>query len=221
MPQPKTCVAYAEFSVHEAAAANHTPSDREWWREKARKEYQQALESEPTYLPALQGLARLYVDINDRERAVATYERAMAAHPKEVSLPYELGMAYMHWKQWAPALVQLRTAFDLDPENRQTAKSLGVCLACAGRCDESLAVFTTAFGDAAQAHYNLARTLHRLSQDDLCCQHLQLALSLNAQLMPARKMLEQLTSKPEQAPTPNVIMPQERPSPATPTEVEQ
>jgi tetratricopeptide (TPR) repeat protein len=220
-PLPKTCVAYAEFAVHEACASNHTPREREDFWERARKEYQQALETDPTYLPALQGLARLYVEINDRERAVATYERAIAAHPRETSLPYELGMAYMRWKQWEPALVPLRTAFDLDPENRPTANALGICQACTGNYDECLAVFTKAFGNKAQAHYNLARTLHRLNRDDLCSQHLQMALNLNPDLQSARELLEKLAGKTEQAPPPREDKGQQASTPAAQTDLEQ
>jgi tetratricopeptide (TPR) repeat protein len=219
-PLPHTCVAYAEFAAHEASAPNRTPSEREQFWERARKEYQQALESDPNYVPALQGLARLYVEINDRARAVATYERAIMAHPKEATLAYELGMAYMRWKQWEPALVPLRSALDLDPENRQSANALGICLACTGHYDESLAVFTRAFGDPAQAHFNLARTLHRLHHDDLCTQHLQVALSLNSELLPAREMLDRLAGSTEQAPRPRTAAGQERNPSGVQTDVE-
>jgi tetratricopeptide (TPR) repeat protein len=200
--QPKTCVALGDFSAVEAEAPRHTPAERQQLRDSARRAYQHVLDKDPKNYEALHGLARLYVDMGDRERAVAAYQQLLKSHPKEAVLSFELGMAYARWKQWEPALSHLQTALDLDPENRQCAHTLGYCLARAGRANEALEVFKKADGEA-QAHYNLARMLHHLKQDDLSREHLNSALEADPKLEPARQLLAELDGKGivENAPT--------------------
>jgi tetratricopeptide (TPR) repeat protein len=191
-PKASTCLAGAEFCHLEANAAKTTPAQREEYRERARKGYQQALAQDPKNVTALQGLARLYADMNDRDRAIATYQKALKLTPKDASLSCELGMAHARWKEFEPAITHLKTAFDLEPENSQCANLLGHCLARAGRYDEALAVFTKTVGEA-KAHYNLARMLHHLRQEELSRQHLALALSADPQMAEARELLLQLS----------------------------
>jgi pentatricopeptide repeat protein len=191
-PKASTCIAGAEFCRLEANSAKSSPVQREECRERARKGYQQALSQEPNNVEALHGLARLYVDLNDHDRAITTYQKALKLAPKEATLSFELGMAHARWKEFDPAITHLKTAFDLEPENNQCANALGHCLARAGRYEEALAVFKKSVGEA-KAHYNLARMLHHLNQDDLSRQQLAIALSFEPQMTEARELLLQLT----------------------------
>jgi tetratricopeptide (TPR) repeat protein len=192
-PLPSTCVAIATLSEHTAAEPNCAPADRDRLRDQARQAYQQALEEDPNYLPAQTGLAHLYIDIEDYDRAVATFQKAIQSHPKESSLHYELGMCYARRKMWDPAVEHLRQATIMDPEQRLYSRTLGFCLARAGRYEESLTAFARLEGDAV-AHYNLARMLHHLHQDDLSKQHLQQALELKPGLTPAQELLNALAA---------------------------
>jgi tetratricopeptide (TPR) repeat protein len=190
-PHASTYRAAGSLAEKSAEDPNRGPADRENLFEEARKNYQQAIATDPNYLPAYQALARLYLKEGDQERAVATYQKAIKAHPKAAPLWYELGMCYSRQKQWEPALTNLRQAVKLDPENRPYVNTLGYCLARAGLYDESLACFRKIVGPA-QAHYNLARMLHHLGRDDLSRQHLQMALQADPRLVPARQLLTQL-----------------------------
>src|SRR5947209_16356524 len=67
-PKPATCVALAESRVREASHEGVSPVDQERLRTDARKAYQQALEIDPKYLPAVRGLAYLYMTTGDHER---------------------------------------------------------------------------------------------------------------------------------------------------------
>jgi tetratricopeptide (TPR) repeat protein len=194
-PKAASCVAGAEFCRVEASSPKSTAAQREDFRERARKGYQQALEQEPNNQTALHGLARLYVDLNDHERAVATYQRALKLAPKDASLSFELGMTHARWQEWEPAIAHLKTALDLEPENKHCASTLGHCLARAGHYEEALALFTKTVGEA-RAHYNLARMLHHMQRDDLCREQLSLALGADPQLTEARELLMQLSSRP-------------------------
>jgi tetratricopeptide (TPR) repeat protein len=206
MPKPTTCVAFGEFDEKAALEPNRSSADKERLLDQARRAYQQALELEPNYLPALKGLARVYIARNDEQRVVATFQQAIKLYPKDAGLVLELGMWHARRREWDAALIQLRTAHDLDPENRQCANMLGYCLARTGRFDESIAVFTKAGGEA-QAHFNLARMLHHMQQDELSKQHAQLALQKDPQLKEAAQLLVELSAKVEEAPQPRVGTP--------------
>jgi tetratricopeptide (TPR) repeat protein len=213
-PKAKTCIEYGKFREDEARAPGRTQAEQQALLDQARKMYQLALQQEPKNPQAGQALARLYARQGDHERAVAAYQKAIKYHPKEVSLYGELGMCHARQKEWEPALKALRKAHDLDPENRQSAHNLGFCLARAGRFDESLALLQKTDGEA-KAHYNLARMLHHMQQDDLSRQHVQAALQKDPHLVPAHQLLAQLNGSPtpvQQAqyvppPTPNVPPP--------------
>jgi tetratricopeptide (TPR) repeat protein len=196
-PKASTCVAFGAFSERCAAdTTKYSAVERDRLYDQARKAYQQALSIDPTNLEALSALARLYAKIGDREKAVATYEKAVRANPKKMELWYELGMSHAQQKEWDAALQNLRKAVELDPENRTCARSLGFCLARAGQIDESVAVFAKFDGEAA-AHYNVARMLHHMNQDDLSKQHLRLALQLQPDLTAAQQLISSLEGRSE------------------------
>jgi tetratricopeptide (TPR) repeat protein len=190
-PKPSTCVALGNFNEQSAADPRRSPAEQEQLRERARRAYQQALKIDPNDRVALVALARLYITMDDHEHAVATYRQAVKIHPDDAALWYELGMCQARQKQWEPALDSLRRATELDPEQRLYAHSLGFCLARAGHYDESVAAFAKVEG-TANAHYNLARMLHHMNEDELSKQHLRLALEIKPELDPARQLLASL-----------------------------
>ena len=191
-PKASTCVAFGAFSERcTLDTARYGPVERDRLNDQARKAYQQALQIDPANLEALSALARLYVRIADHDKAVATYERAVQAHPKRTELWYELGMCHAQKKEWDLALKHIQKAVELDPENRMYARSFGFCLARAGRVDESIAVFARFDGEAA-AHYNVARMLHHMNQDDVSKDHLRRAIALAPDLVAARQLLTSL-----------------------------
>jgi tetratricopeptide (TPR) repeat protein len=187
-----TFVAAGELAEKSAQDPARSAADRTSMLEQARKAYQQAIATDPNYLPAHTALANLYLAQGDQERCFATYQKVLKAHPKEASLWFGLGMCYSRLQRWDEAVADLRKAHELDPDNRPYANTLGYCLARAGRYEESLACFRGLVGEA-QAQYNLARMLHHMHRDDLSRQHLQLALHADPQLAPARELLAQLS----------------------------
>ncbi len=190
-PQPATCVAYGELHEKAALDPGRSPGEQEELRNKARLGYQQALQINSKDLPALLALARLYTSEGDFDRALATYDRAIGAHPNNALPRYELGMCHGRRKNWNLALQSLQKAVELDPENRGYRHTYGLCLARAQRWDESLAVLTKLEGPA-NAHYELARMLHHLDQDQASKEHLRLALVQNPEHFGAQQLLEAL-----------------------------
>jgi tetratricopeptide (TPR) repeat protein len=190
-PRAATCVAFATFNERGANAANCTPEQREQLRAQALKEYERALKIEPTNLAAEMGVARLHAARGANEAALAAFQQAIKTHPQEGVCRFELGMFHARRKEWGPAVENLREAARLNPERRSYAHGLGYCLARAGKYDESFAVFAKLDGEA-EAHYSVARMMQHTGQEELCKQHLQLALALKPDMAKARQLLTTL-----------------------------
>jgi tetratricopeptide (TPR) repeat protein len=186
--KPSTCVAIGVAAEESASDQRRSPAEQEQLRDRARQAYQEALKIDANDLSALKALAKLYATIGDHDRAVATYKRAIKSHPKDSSLSYDLGMYHARCKEWDTAIASLRRALSLDPEQRLCVHSLGFCLARAGRYDESFAAFAKLEGEPA-AHFNLARMLEHMHENELAIEHLRLALKAKPDFAPAQQLL--------------------------------
>jgi tetratricopeptide (TPR) repeat protein len=193
-PLASTCMAYGNFAVISSTDPACTPAKRQQFQEQARKAYQQALDISPDYLPALVALGWLYVSLDDHDRALASFERAVQTHPQDSSAWFELGRFQARYHNWLTALDDLRRAVDLAPENHTYTHFYGYSLAHAGNYDESFMVFSKLEGDA-KAHFELAQMLHHMKNDDLCKTHLEKALELDPQLTDAKQLLASLSSE--------------------------
>lgn len=191
-PQASTCVAFGDLEYKGALDMTRTPLQKEQALEMARQYYQQALRTDAKCLDAYTGLARTYGQLGDHNAAVTTYQKGLKVFPKQAALWYELGMCQARSKEWGPAVEHLRQASELDPDNRIYSHMLAYTLARAGRYDESFACFKKTLGEA-QAHYNIARMLHHLHQDEASKQRLQQALQADPTLEPAKQLLAQLS----------------------------
>lgn len=197
-PKPSTLVAYGELQERAATDPGRSSVEQEELRNRARSAYQQALQINPKDRSALMALARMYASEGDSDRAVATYNRAIRDYPKDAALRYELGMSHAQRKNWDVALQSMQMAVRLDPENRRYAQNYGLCLARAQRYEESFAVLAKLEGHA-RAHYDLARMMHHLDQNDLSKEHLRLALAQNPELIGAQQLLAELEASADPA----------------------
>lgn len=194
-PKAKTCVALGAVRERWAMEKTRNTTERDQMYDLARRSYQQALEIDPHYLPAYLALAKLYEKIGDYERCQATYRRALQIQSRDGALWFEMGMCQARRKEWPSAVDSLKTAHELEPENRLYTKTLGLCLARAGRYDDSFDCLKRVVGDA-EAHCDLARMLHHMNQDAASRQQLQVALQMNPQLESARFFQQELDGPP-------------------------
>jgi Tfp pilus assembly protein PilF len=189
-PTPKMCVVFGDFVAGEADACA-SPVEANDKRDQARKAYQQALRLDPKYVPAYQGLAKLYLAMQDTEHAVATLQTALKQHPKDAAVYFDLGMIYCNRKEWAPALENLGKAAQLEPENRLYVNTLGHAQARAGKPDEALKTYLRV-NPEAKAYLNLARMMQHLNQPEASRQYLQVALQKDPKVPGAHELLVQL-----------------------------
>jgi len=189
--KPATLVAYANLKEKCAAEPDQTEVDRERLREVARQAYLRALDIDAKFIPAHVGLANWYDTVGNHSKALATYQQVLKFAPKDKTVWYQLGMCQARHQDWEPAIDSLRKAHEIDPDNRQCTKTLGLCLARAGHIDESLACLENVVSKA-QAHCQVARMLYQMHQDEASKQQLQLALQFDPNLPAARELREEL-----------------------------
>jgi tetratricopeptide (TPR) repeat protein len=197
-PKAETCVAYGDFRLKEALAPGKSEAEQRQMLDSARRAYQQALEIDPRCLAAHRGLAQVALAEGNPRRAIGAYQALLKVSPDEAALWYELGMVHGRVKEWQPATAALGKACELDPANHQYAHTLGYCLARTGSYEQSLECFRRVDGEA-RAHYNLARMLLHVQQNDLARQHLTLALQKEPGLKEARELLARVDAGPESA----------------------
>jgi tetratricopeptide (TPR) repeat protein len=189
-PSPRICVVWGNMAAGEADASP-SPVDANEKRDQARKAYLQALKLDATYLPAYQGLAKLYLTMQDPEHAIATLQTALKHHPKSGAVYFDLGMIYCSRKEWGPALENLTKAAQLEPENRLYVNTLGHAQARAGKPEEALRTYLRVNPEAT-AYLNVARMMLHLQQPEACRQYLQTALQKDPQVPGGHELVVQL-----------------------------
>jgi tetratricopeptide (TPR) repeat protein len=186
-----TEVAFADWQLN-AALGKDTPADKkEALLEAARRAYQKALELDPTCLPACAGLAKVYMAYRQYDKALAAYQRGLERHPREASLWLGMGVCHLRRDDWPAALKCMKTAHDLDPENRDYARTYGRALGRAGHYKEAFEELKRVMGEGP-AYFDVARMMQFNGQVELSKQYLQYALKVDANLDGARQMLARL-----------------------------
>jgi Flp pilus assembly protein TadD len=93
------------------------------------------------------GLAALKAGQSDT--AISEFEKVTELNPGNAEGFYELGFAYMQYKDYASAVDPLRKAIQLDPGMVVAHQSLGYALLAQGYATEAVAQFQTADNDPA------------------------------------------------------------------------
>jgi tetratricopeptide (TPR) repeat protein len=83
---------------------------------ESRKAYEKAIELDPDSEDALTGLALVYSDLGDTDKATELLKKLAATHPSTRSLQALAG-SYEQMKQWGPAADALNQALSLNPPN--------------------------------------------------------------------------------------------------------
>jgi tetratricopeptide (TPR) repeat protein len=181
MPKASTCVKGGQLLLMQAKIDDLPRKLVEDRLEGARKAFQQAIKTDPNCVDGYIGVARVYVEYEDFDRALHTYETAVAKFPKNQSVWHDYAQCHGRRKDFKAAAACCQKALDLDPENRAMATQLGLYLARAGEIQQSLAVLTQVHGEA-RAHVLIARMMEHMQDDQKSQYHLQVALRTDPRL---------------------------------------
>lgn len=158
----------------EAAIARHRPAQAEYsfelaeayWNsgeaEKGFEWYEQALQRNPEFWPALYGYGTALAKTGRHDRAIALLERAVAAMPQSAASRAHLGLALLEAGRVDEAATALGEAVARDPDVPEAHNTLGGALLRKGDAAAAESAFREAIRvqpDYAEAHKNLADVL--------------------------------------------------------------
>lgn len=192
----------------EVALADPPPANRDQLIDLARMRYQRALKQDHKHKGALLGMARMYAKLGDREKAGEAYQKYVELYPKDADVYHEIAMRQAQWKDWENAVRWCEVALKQDPENRAYRKTMGFCLARAGKWEEAFATLCEIMPEA-QARHNLAGLLDHMGQTEACKAQLRLAVQADPDYAPAKEFLAGL----EGTPPPGAAAPGGEPNP--------
>ncbi|GIW82440.1 MAG: hypothetical protein KatS3mg105_4247 [Gemmatales bacterium] len=204
LPKASTCVGFGDMRAESAKSAK-SELERKLIQDQARRAYQQAIKIDPNYAKAYLGLARLYQDMKDYDRAEETYRTATAKFPDNGDLWLDYGICFARQHKWQDAIACMRKALETDSENPTYINTLGFTMLRAGQYEEGYEYFKRTVGEA-KAHYHVARMLFHVNKPELGTQHLRLAVLSDPQFEPARELLARIESTSQ---TPNAAQPKE------------
>jgi len=190
-PKPETEVAIADVRLAAAFDELTVPSSRQGLLDQARQGYQKAIQQDSKNKAAQLGLARYYVRVNERDKAVEMYKKYLAANPTDREVAHEVAYAHAQWRDWAGAVSWCEFTLKIDPENLSVRKTMAFCLARNGEWERGFKVMCKVMPEA-QARYLMARALEHQNHPDACRQQLQLALKADAGYTEAREFLAEL-----------------------------
>jgi tetratricopeptide (TPR) repeat protein len=108
---------------------------------ESRKAYEKAIELDPDSEDALTGLALVYSDLGDSQKATDLLKQLAAKHPSTRSLQ-ALAQAYEQMRQWGPAADALKQALSSNPPNAaDIKKTMAEYLLRAERYDEAIRTY--------------------------------------------------------------------------------
>lgn len=191
--KPETECEFAETAFAAAIDPAVTGTDRDKRLDAARQQFHHVLTRDPKNAKAMYGLARVYAETGDREKAGQYLKMYFDLNPKDHKSAFEMAMVYGKKKDYEAAASGCEFALSIDPENREYRKTMGFFLVLCGKTDQAIAVLThNRTMTEAQARHNIAGILDQMQQSDASKQQLRLALQADPLYEPAKAMLVEM-----------------------------
>jgi tetratricopeptide (TPR) repeat protein len=105
--------------------------------EQASALFRKAIEIEPTFMDAYEGLVKLYLDTNRRLEAAAVITRLLEIEPSASPHRLMLGQILLNEKQWNKALAQFAFVLRTDPLNAEALLGFAAAANQAGMADRA------------------------------------------------------------------------------------
>lgn len=165
---------------------------------EAEQQYQLALKEDPTFLPALLGMAELQEQMGHPNEAIQWYERTIRAHPRQASAFNNMGLCYARLGRQDEAVTAISRAIQLAPKNPLYRNNLAAALVEQGRTHEAFTHLSAVHTEAA-AYYNLGYLLNKKGQTRAALQHFAWALRVDPSMEPAQRWINYLQQETAQA----------------------
>jgi len=148
--------------------------------------YQKALEHSPHDLTAQLGYARLLVATKEAEQASGWFERAQQDYPESAAVHNDLGLCYAECGRGTDAVVAMRRATQLQPDEVRYRNNLAKLLVAEDQTVQALTELL-AVHPPAVAHYNAGYLLQSHGKRADAAEQFRLAVSLDPALVPAQR----------------------------------
>jgi tetratricopeptide (TPR) repeat protein len=176
--KPETLVKIAEVQSQLAVDESRPADQRQKALSLAKHNYQRAIQLDNRHVAAYLGLGRLCSLVGEHSQALATLDDGLAKVPQDASLWFERGMVLGRQQRFEEAISNLKKASQLDPNNSQFVKSVGLMLARAGRADEGVAYLVRVMPEA-DARYNVGKIMQHIGQANEARRQFEIALRVN------------------------------------------
>lgn len=164
----------------------------------AANHFEEALIIEPEEPAATVGLAQVFIERGEGERAVAMLERCIETHPDTPEAYYNLGRIATSRENYPEARRRYEEALSLDATRPETYASLGNVLAWSGDIEGALARYDSAIAlDASYgaAYVNKASALYSVGRLDEALKIVEECLEFAPDYAPARRLYDALMSE--------------------------
>jgi Tfp pilus assembly protein PilF len=189
----ETEVELADTMFASAIDPTATGTDRDRRLDQARLQFTHVLERDPRNGKALLGLARIYGELGDKDRASKYLAQYFEVNPRDHKTAYDLAMQYGKKHDFSAASAGCEYALSMDPENREYRKAFGFFTALSGNVDQSLGILTqNRTMSEAEARFNIAGLLEQTNQVDAARQQLRLSLQADPLFEPAKALLNDI-----------------------------
>ena len=144
--------------------------------------YEKALEIDPKYHMAWNGLGNALKDLGRYTEAIAAYEKALEIDPKFDHAWSNLGVSLGYLGRYNEAIAAFEKALEIDPKFDHAWYNLGVSLGYLGRYNEAIAALEKALEIYPKYHHawnNLGNALHNLGRYNEAIAALEKALEFS------------------------------------------
>ncbi|MCP4348787.1 MAG: tetratricopeptide repeat protein, partial [Desulfobacterales bacterium] len=93
---------------------------------EAIKQYRKAIEIDPNYAYAYNGLGSAYDDLENYEEAIKQYKKAIEIDPNDATYYSNLGNTFKNQKNYEEAIKQYKKAIEIDPNDANVYSLLGI-----------------------------------------------------------------------------------------------
>lgn len=102
---------------------------------KMLEEYKTALEKNPKDVKALSGLANMYYDSGQYEKAIPFYEKVIEIDPNASNIITDLGTCFFYIQKNDEAIKYFKMGIEKDPKNMNARYNLGIVYKSTGKTD--------------------------------------------------------------------------------------
>lgn len=160
---------------------------------KAISQFNRALEIDPEYSYACNGMGITYDLTGDHQKALEFYQKAIDFNPANAGFHNNLGFSQMALGRLSDAIENFKKSIALNPDFRQAINNLGIAYGLSGRYEDAFSMFKKG-GSRAAACNNMGFIYQMKGEMNKAIEMYQKAIALDPDLAEAKTNLKAMGS---------------------------